>query len=203
MTLITWVLFIKSTPQFHRDPLSSTHRFHTKTTPFQQPKSLSSTGPLTSTHQFHTKEPLLISPQNPSVSHRKPLGSTAKTPQFHPPPSVPQQKLRLFFLVWNWGVCGTEGFGCGTVGFWCWTEGFWCWTEGVLVLNWGGFGVELRGFPCGNEGFWGWKSPFCVELMCWTERDPFINNYTTLGFDLRQQLNLFLRQLLRWSRSNS
>ena len=31
------------TSQFHSHCLSSTHRFHTRTTPFQQPKSLSST----------------------------------------------------------------------------------------------------------------------------------------------------------------
>ena len=32
-----------STPQFHTDPLSSTHRFHPRTTPFQNRKSFSST----------------------------------------------------------------------------------------------------------------------------------------------------------------
>ena len=37
--------------------------------------------------------------------------------------------------MWNWGVCGTEGF---------------------LVWNRGSFVVELRGFCCGNEQ--------CVEL---------------------------------------
>ena len=34
-----------STSQFHTDPLSSTHRFNPRTTPFQHPKSLSSTLP--------------------------------------------------------------------------------------------------------------------------------------------------------------
>ena len=33
------VRIFKSTPRIHTDPLSSTHRFHTKTTPFQHPKS--------------------------------------------------------------------------------------------------------------------------------------------------------------------
>ena len=32
-----------NSPQFHTDPLSSTHRFHTRTTPFQYPKFFSST----------------------------------------------------------------------------------------------------------------------------------------------------------------
>ena len=41
-----------STTQFHTDPLSSTRRFHTRTTPFQHPKSLSSTP---KSPQFHTK----------------------------------------------------------------------------------------------------------------------------------------------------
>ena len=57
-----------STPQFHTDPLSSTHQFHFWTTPFQPQKSLSSTP---KTPQFHP----------PSVPHQKPLSSTL--PQFH------------------------------------------------------------------------------------------------------------------------
>ena len=34
--------------------------------------------------------------------------------------------------MWNWGLCGTEGF---------------------LVLNRGVFAVKVRGFWCGTEGF--------------------------------------------------
>ena len=64
-----------STPQFHTDPLSSTHQLHTRTTPFQPEKSLSSTP---KTRQFNTK--------TPSVQLQK-------TPQFHPSPEVPHQKL--------------------------------------------------------------------------------------------------------------
>ena len=59
--------FLRSTPQFHTDPLSSTHRFNTRTTPFQHPKFLSSTP---KTPQFHL--PLSCTP--------KPLSSTPKTP---------------------------------------------------------------------------------------------------------------------------
>ena len=60
-------------------PLSSTHRFHTRTTPFQHPKSLSSTP---KTPQFNTK--------TASVQHR-------------------YIELFFLRGVWNWGVCGTEG----------------------------------------------------------------------------------------------
>ena len=35
--------FRLSTPQFHTDPLSSTHKFNRRNTSFQNPKSLSST----------------------------------------------------------------------------------------------------------------------------------------------------------------
>ena len=40
--------------------------------------------PLSSTHQFHTKGPILFSPQNPLVQHKKSLSSTR--------PSVPHKK---------------------------------------------------------------------------------------------------------------
>ena len=63
-----------STPQFHTDPPSSTNRFHTRTTPFQHPKSLSST----------PKTPLL---------NTKSLSSTPKTPQFNTPLSSTPKPL--------------------------------------------------------------------------------------------------------------
>ena len=127
-----------STPQFHTDPLCSTHQFHTRTIPFEPPKSLSSTA---KPPQFHTKNPSVTPPQfhteNPSVPHRKPLSSThtpqfhTKNPQFHtenssvshqqPLSSTPKKTyckarlLRAFF--------GVE------------LRDFWCGTEGFLVLN--------------------------------------------------------------------
>ena len=62
-----------STSQFHSHSLSSTHRFHTRTTPFQQPK------------KFHTK--------NPSVPHQKPLSSTSKSLS-----STPKTLLEVIIL---------------------------------------------------------------------------------------------------------
>ena len=53
---------------FSVKPLSSTHRFHARTTPFQHPKSLSSTP---KTPQFNIKIPQFHI-KNPSVPHRKP-----------------------------------------------------------------------------------------------------------------------------------
>ena len=82
-------LFYSSThPQFN------TSVPHKRATPFQPPKSLI---PTPQTPQFNT--------ENPAVPHRKPLGSTPKTPRFNPetpqfntknpsnppPPSVPHQ----------------------------------------------------------------------------------------------------------------
>ena len=123
----TVMLGFNSTPQFQTEPLSSTHRFHTMSTPFQHPKSLSSTP---KTAQFHIK--------NPSVQHRNPLCSTPKPPKFR----LPQFHTKHSLV---------------------------CWTEGFLVWNWGFLGA-------GKE----WL--FCVELMCWTERDPalMIVNITEL-----------------------
>ena len=110
---------------------------HKRVTPFQPPKSLSSTPEF---RQFNT--------ENPSVQH---------TPQFNT--KTPQLAYKnLFFvsfLCWTegcvWEVFGVEKtdalnwvvFGVELRGFWCWTEGFggWkgvtflCWTD---MLNWGG-----------------------------------------------------------------
>ena len=138
-----------------RVPLSSTQTpsvqhigSHTSTTPFQQPKSLSSAPksvsstrkPLGSTPSVPHQKPL--SSTNPLVPHLKPLNSTPKPPQLRTEnPSVPNQEFLSstqwgdWHGVWNWGVC--------------WTEGFWCWTEGFLVWNWC---VELR-------GVWNWVGP--------------------------------------------
>ena len=98
-------IFGTSTPQFHTDPLSSTHRFHTRTTPFQLPKSLSSTPKspqfntesLSSTpkiHQFHLY--LSSTPKSPS--------STPKTPSSTHTSVI----LGSRFLVWIWGILGAE-----------------------------------------------------------------------------------------------
>ena len=67
-----------SIPPFQTDLLSSTHRFHTRTTPFKHPKSLSSTP---KPPQFHTKNQSVkhtrqFHTNNSSVQHQKPLSST-------------------------------------------------------------------------------------------------------------------------------
>ena len=129
----------KSTPQFHTDPLGSTHRFHTRTIPFQRSKSLSST-PKTS--QFNTKIPQFHT-KNPSVPHRKSFSATH--------PSVPHRLYRAVFClrgVLNWEV-------------W-WTEGFLLWNWGVLMWNWGE-GGETEEFMMWNWGRWNWGF-FGVEL---------------------------------------
>ena len=119
-----------STPQFHSDPFSSTHRFHTRTTPFHHPNSLSSTP---ETSQFNTKNPSVPHPKplittRPSVPNQNTLSSTPKTPQFNTSLSY---FLSEGFMVWNWG------------GFWCKTEGLWGLKRSErFVWNWC---VELRG----------------------------------------------------------
>ena len=119
-----------STPQFHTDPLSSTHRFH--------------------------KGPHLFSTQNPSVPHQKPLSSTPESlsstqktlgstpPQFNillsSKPKTPQFNTKTP-LVWNCGLCGTE-----ELLVWNWgifgTEKEWPFLWNLCV--------ELMG--CGTEG---------------------------------------------------
>ena len=139
--------FLRSIPQFHTDPLNSTHRFHTRTTPFQHTKSLSST---TKTPQFNTPLSYFLSE-----------GCV---------------ELRGFWCetkgVLNWGVFNVELTGCVELsGFWCGTEG--C-VELRGLLNWGIFGVELRDFGgwkgvarlCGTNVLnWG---------GCGTKGDPFL-----------------------------
>ena len=109
MTEKVW-LSEMSIPQFHTDPLRSTHQFNIWTTPFQHPKSL------------------ISKPKNPSVQHtpqfnrplsstRKPLSSTPKLPLLNiKNPSVQHipQFNTVFFEVelWgvlNWWVSWTEG----------------------------------------------------------------------------------------------
>ena len=63
---------VMSTPQFHKDPISSTHQFNTRTTPFQHRKSLSSTP--------------------------KSLDSTPKTPQFNTPRSSTSELAYIEFF---------------------------------------------------------------------------------------------------------
>ena len=68
-------------------------------------------------YQFNTKEPLLFTPKNRWVQHKKRLISTPKIPQSNTTnPSV---------LVLNWGVFGVEPRDLGS------------WKGVVLVLNWG------------------------------------------------------------------
>ena len=119
------VIFYRSTPQFHTDSLISTHGFHTRTTAFQYPKSLSSTP---KTRQFITQIPQFHT-EKPSV----------------PPPPQFQDVLNWGVLVWNWGVYWTEGFlvwNWGILGaekewffcveLMCWTEGVWNWERPIL-----------------------------------------------------------------------
>ena len=123
-----------SIPQFHTDPLISTNRFHTRTTPFQHLKSLSSTP---KTPLFHTK--------NPSVPHQKPLSWTH--------PSVPHQKLLSSTpktLRFNTKI-EPENFSVFGV------ELRVCWTEGFLMLNWGISGANKVWSLCWTEGI-------CMEL---------------------------------------
>ena len=149
-----------STPQFHTDPLSSKHRFLTSTTPFQHPKSLSSTSkssthpsvpqqkPLSSTPLSSTSESPQFNTKTPSFPHQKLLSSTH--------PSIPHQKpLSSTPFLSKWCLELREG---GTDGFLLWNWGV-CWTEGV-------FGVELRDF----------ESWIAVALLFWT----FVFNRWTL-----------------------
>ena len=115
-------------PQFRTDSLSWTHRFHTRTTPFHHPKSLSSS-PINS--KFHTNYDIYV------CEWLNIQGSLGKWAIF----SVELRGFRCGtegFSVWNWAGGGGKlrGFGCGTGRF--------------LVWNWGVFGVELRHFG-------GWK----------------------------------------------
>ena len=81
---------------------------HERATPFQPPKSFSST------------------PETPQFN--KPLSSTLKTPQFN--------TKNLSFQ--NKEVCGTvecvemRNLWCWNEGFWCWTEGFLMLKWGIL-----------------------------------------------------------------------
>ena len=91
---------------------------------------------------------------NTSVSHKKGHSFSApKILQFNTPLSSTQKPLSVLnwgVLVWNWGMCETEGcvvFGVNSRGRWNW---------GVLVSNRGVFGGEKVG-PC-------------VELLCRNKR---------------------------------
>ena len=112
--------FQGSSPQFHTDPLSSTHRLHTRTTPFQHPKSLSST-------------PMSLSSIPKTPQFHLPLSSTRKTPQLNTVCLRGVLNWGVFSLelrgVWNWVDFGVELRGRGG-------------TEGLLVWNWGVFWTE-------------------------------------------------------------
>ena len=115
---------------FSQVPLSSTHQFHTRTTPFQPSKPLSSTSKIPQFHpsQFHIKNSQFHS-KNPSVQHTPsvPQRNSVSSPhQFQPPqflienPSVPHQKrvtVKLAYIALFW--CGTDVLNWEG----CWTEG--------------------------------------------------------------------------------
>ena len=121
----------------------------------QRVSSVSHLSPQLSTSVTH-KRATTFQPQNPSVPHQKPLGSTPKTLWFntknssvHTPlssitSSVPHQKPQ-FYSFFVWWVCCTEGF---------------------LVLNWGVFGVELRNFGVELRDFGCWKGVVLVWNRC-------------------------------------
>ena len=135
----------KSTPQFHTDPLSSTHQFKTRATPFQQPKSVSSTP---KKRQFNTKNlgfntiksvqhTRKFNTEKPSVEHKKKNEKIAlykRASQFFSE-SEKCVELSFFVLKWrflvlNWRMCLIDAFLCWTEGFWDWKGvGLLCWTE--------------------------------------------------------------------------
>ena len=128
--------FQPSTLQFHTDPLSSTHHFHTRTTPFRHPKPLSS-----------APKSFSSTPKIPSVQHQNPFRLSTKNP------SVPQHNPSDTLLFWEFfWVESLKGFWTKTFGaelrrFWWELRSFWCRTEGC---------VELRGV-CRTEGFSVWN----------------------------------------------
>ena len=160
-------LIERSTPQFHIHPLSSTHRFHTKATPFQRPKSLSSTP---KTPQFNTETPRFHT-ENPSVPNQK-------TPQFHTKNLSVQHNWggTEGFLVWNWGG-GTEGFSV-----WNWevlgAEKKWPFCVEMMTHC-----VELRG-----RGMWNWGGPD------WKDIQPQISLHVCNIFSLLRNFLYFLRK---------
>ena len=169
---------------------------------------LSSTQTTSVQHIGFTQGPHLFSTQNPSVSHQKPLGSTAKIPHFQPPqfqtenpqfhtplsstlqprsstqPSVPHRLYGLFefceFLDDAFVVWKRGGLGVELRAFWCETEGY----------------FQLRGFLCGTEGFWYETEVFFVlnwlilgvekvRTLCGTDvmnRGVFVELRSTLKF---------------------
>ena len=141
---------------------------HKRATPFQPPKSLSSTpkNPQfhTKTHQFHppqfhTKDPSVphhkpLSSKPPAVLHQKFLSSTPKNPSVPPPalrstPKTPQFHTPLSSTLKTLISTHPSDKNCFELkGFWCGTEGcvdqrgFWCWTQGFLEWNWGVYWTE-------------------------------------------------------------
>ena len=109
-------------------------------------------------HIGSTQGSHLFSTLNPSVQHKNQKGV-----------------LNRGVLVWNWGVCGTEGF-VELRDLLNWGV-FRSWTEGFRVWNWGVFGLKRSG-----PFIWNW----CVELRggCGTEEDPsmilWFENYLRL-----------------------
>ena len=121
---------MRSTPQFHTDSLSLTQGPRLIST---QDPSVQHRKPLSSTPKSlsSTQKTPLFNTQTPSVSHQNPLSVTSKTLQFHTPLSSTPKTPQFHTPQAK--------------------------TEGFLVLNCGVFGFELRGFWCGTEEFWGLK----------------------------------------------
>ena len=115
---------------YRRVPLSSTHQFHTRTTPSQPPKSLSST---LKSPQFHTKKSY--------CKARLFRAFWCWTQGFFVLNWGGCVELRVFWNgteggVLNWGVFGVELRDFGAEKEWPFCLELMCWTEGVS--NWGG-----------------------------------------------------------------
>ena len=85
------ITFMKSTPQLNTDPLSSTHQFNTRTTPFQPLKPVSS---IRQMRLFNT--PVSSTYKKASAQHTRQFNTTNQSVQ-HKKASVQHQEYRAIF----------------------------------------------------------------------------------------------------------
>ena len=154
---------------YRRVSLSSTPQINTRTTPFQPPKSVSSTRQM---HRFNTKNrqfntPVSSTHKKRQLDTKKRLFNTKKR-QFNTPASLTQKLFFIgFFFVLNWRFFVLNCRVCWTESFWCWTDGFLCWADGCVELTI--FYVELTGVL--NWRFLSVK----LTHLCWTETFHVLN----------------------------